>query len=130
MFKQHSLIAISVAAWLLLAATAQALTIKPYTAVDFAATQSTGAAVALHMHADWCPTCKAQAKVLGTLTKDPALDKVTLFVADYDKEKELRLRYRIQRQSTILVFKGTTEVLRDSGAVLPETIKEVLSSAL
>jgi len=42
---------------------ALALDIQPYTAETLAAKQQAGAAVALHFHADWCPTCRAQEKV-------------------------------------------------------------------
>ena len=53
------------AALLASATAAQALDIKPYTATALAAAQQAGKPVALHFHADWCPTCKAQAKSLA-----------------------------------------------------------------
>lgn len=46
------------------AVSAGALEIKPYTASEFAEAQQAGKPVALHFHADWCPTCLAQQKVI------------------------------------------------------------------
>ena len=50
---------------MLFAASAFALEIKPYSADTFAQIQKSGAGVALHFHADWCPTCRAQEKVFN-----------------------------------------------------------------
>ncbi len=40
----------------------QALTVSPYSAEALAAAQQAGKPVAVHFHADWCPTCKQQEK--------------------------------------------------------------------
>jgi len=115
---------------LLLTSAAQALTIKPFTSAEFAAAQSAGSAVALHFHADWCPTCKAQSTAFNSLKADPALDKVTLLVADYDKEKTLKKQMNVRVQSVVIVFKGKAEVARDGGTTDPAKLKALLSSAL
>lgn len=115
---------------LLITGAAQALTIKPFTSADLAAAQNAGAAVAVHFRADWCPTCKAQDQAFNTLKADPALDKVTLLLADYDQEKALKKQMKVRMQSTVVVFKGRTEVARDGGSTDPAKLKAVLSSAL
>jgi thioredoxin 1 len=60
---------------------------------------------AVVFHADWCPTCRAQAPVLKELTQSPELMVVTLFIANFDTEKVLERSLWISKQSTIVVFK-------------------------
>lgn len=121
----------AVAAVVLLAAgAAQALTIKPFTAAELASAQKAGSSVALHFHADWCPTCRAQDKALETLKNDPALKNVTLLQADYDQEKALKKELNIRTQSTFVVFKGKTEVARSAGITDADKIKSTLATGL
>jgi thioredoxin 1 len=112
------------------AASSFALDIKPYAADQLAAAQATGKPVAVHFHADWCPTCVAQSKSINTLKADPALKSVTLLVADYDKEKELRKSMKVRAQSTFVVFKGKDEVGRIAGETDATKIKSGLAKAL
>ncbi|HOY03662.1 MAG TPA: thioredoxin family protein, partial [Zoogloea sp.] len=58
----------------LAASAASALDIQPYSAQALAAAQKAGKPVALHFHADWCPTCRAQEKVFNRLKADTSLD--------------------------------------------------------
>ena len=118
------------AALLLATGAAQALTLKPFTAADFAAAQKAGSPVAVHFHATWCPTCRAQDKALDALKSDPALKDVTVFKADYDQEKALKKDMNIRTQSTFVVFKGSTEVARSAGMTDTEKIKATLAAAL
>ena len=105
--SRTSLVSVA-AAFLFAASTAQALTIKPFTAADFAAAQAAGGQVAVQFHADWCPTCRAQGTALETLKNDPALKNVTLLQANYDTEKALKQDMKIRTQSTFVVFRGKT----------------------
>ena len=51
------------------ASLAFALDIQPYAAETLAAKQKAGEAVALHFHADWCPTCRACGSVPSTASR-------------------------------------------------------------
>ena len=130
MFSRRTLGFVLASALLCLSAGAQALTVKPFSADELAAAQNAGASVALHFHADWCPTCKAQDKAFNTLKADPALANVTLLVVNYDKEKELRKRMNVRVQSTVVVFKGKTEVARSGGDTDPAKLKATLIQGL
>jgi thioredoxin 1 len=118
------------AAALMAAGAAHALTIKPFTAADLAAAQSAGAPVAVHFYADWCPTCKTQAKVFDALKADPDLDKLTLLVADFDKEVELKKAWSVRAQSVLVVFKGKTEVARNNGDTDAGKLKATLAASV
>lgn len=111
------------------AALAHALDIKPYTAAALADAQKADGPVALHFHADWCPTCKAQDRVLQTLKAEPGLD-LTVLVADYDTEKALKRRFNIRSQSTFVVLRGQQERGRVVGDTTAAGIRAVLKTAL
>ena len=130
MFKRAALLSIASASLLFLASAANALTIKPYSEADFAAAQAAGKPVALHFTATWCPTCKAQDKSLAALAADPVLKDVTVLAADYDKTKSLQKQMNVKSQSTFVVFKGKTEVARNSGATDAPEIKTLLAKSL
>lgn len=111
------------------AALAHALDIKPYTADALAAAQKSDQPVALHFHADWCPTCRAQAKALQGLKSEKGLD-ITVLVVDYDTEKDLKRRFKVNAQSTLIVLRGQQEWARLVGDTSPAGIRTALQSAL
>ncbi len=115
---------------LLAAATAtQALEIKPYTGAALSDAQKAGKPVALHFHADWCPTCKAQEKSLAALKAESGLD-VLLLVANYDTEKALKSRFKVRSQSTLVVLHGDQERARLVGDTSADAIRTALKSGL
>lgn len=111
------------------AAMAHALEIQPYSAIALAEAQKADKPVALHFHADWCPTCRAQEKVLQSLKSEQGLN-LTVLVANYDTEKELKRRFKANAQSTLVVLKGAKEVARLVGDTSPDGIRNALKSAL
>lgn len=111
------------------ASAASALEIKAYSPESLAAAQAAGKPVALHFHADWCPTCRAQEAVFNALETDPAFG-MTLLVADYDKERELKRKLGVRFQSTLIVYRGKKETARVVGETAAEKLKAALRSAL
>lgn len=129
--KLQKLAPLALAVALLLAAgLARALDIAPYSAAALQQAQAAGTPVALHFHADWCPTCKAQADAFRTLSTDPQLKPVMLLVADYDKERDLKKTLGVRSQSVLIVFKGAKETARSGGETRPEKLKAALATAL
>lgn len=110
---------------LLFNVSAFALEIKPYSADTFSQLQKSGAKVALHFHAEWCPTCKAQEKVFNSWKGDTSVPG-TLLVVDYDKERELKSKLNVRTQSTLIVFKGDKEVARLAGKTDEKSLKDAL----
>ena len=109
-------------------ATAFALDIKPYTAQALSAEQQAGKPVTLHFHADWCPTCRAQDKVLQQWKGDASVPG-TLLVVDYDKEKELKKQLGVRAQSTLIAYLGSVEKARLAGETDTEKLRTALLSA-
>ena len=111
------------------AALAHALEVKPYSEAALAAAQNADQPVAMHFHADWCPTCRAQDKAIQSLKAEPGLD-LTLLVADYDTEKALKRRFKVNAQSTLVVLHGQKERARLVGDTTTAAIRTALKTAL
>ncbi|AXS79307.1 thioredoxin family protein [Dechloromonas sp. HYN0024] len=105
-----------------------ALDIQPYSAEALSTRQKAGESVALHFHADWCPTCRAQEKVFKGWQGDAAVAG-TLLVVNYDKERELKRQLGVRTQSTLIVYKGSKETGRLAGDTDPIALRSVLGSA-
>ena len=95
----------------------QAAALKPakwtaYSKAAFAAAQAQGRTILVDVHADWCPTCKAQAPILDEIRRDARSANTIFFRVDFDKDKAFLKEHRIPRQSTVLLFKGKKEVER------------------
>ncbi|MDH5205108.1 MAG: thioredoxin family protein, partial [Hylemonella sp.] len=105
------------------------LDIQPYSADALSAAQQAGQPVALHFHADWCPTCRAQTKVFQQFSADKVLD-MTLLVVNYDKERELKRQLGVRTQSTLIVYRGAKETARLAGDTDADALRAALQSAL
>lgn len=119
----------STAALAVAALHAQALELRPFSNEALAQAQAKNQPVAVHFHADWCPTCRAQEKVLQSLQSDKALD-LTVLVANYDTEKELKKHMKVRAQSTLVVLRGGKETARVVGDTDAGALRQALQSAL
>lgn len=86
--------------------------------------------VVVHVHASWCPVCRAQQKILDELLPKPEYAQLTVFKADFDTEKALLRKYKVRNQSTFLVFKNGKEVDRSTGDTDQASISKLLKEAL
>jgi thiol-disulfide isomerase/thioredoxin len=102
----------------------------PFNQAQFDSMRAAGKPVAVVFHADWCPTCRAQAPVLKDLLQTPALKPLTLYVADFDTEKALKHSFGVTQQSTIIVFKDGKEVARSTGDTQRDNLAALLRRAI
>lgn len=115
---------------LVVAATlSHALQVKPYTAAALAEAEKADQPVALHFHADWCPTCRAQDKVVQALKAEKGLD-LTILTVNYDTEKDLKRRFKVNSQSSLVVLRGQKETARLVGDTTMDGIRGALKTAL
>jgi thioredoxin 1 len=102
----------------------------PFNQAQFDAARAAGEPVAVVFHADWCPTCRAQAPVLKGLAQSPELKSVTLYIANFDTEKSLKKSLGVTQQSTIVVFKSGKESARSTGDTQKDSLAALLRHAV
>jgi len=112
----------------LLAASAAAA--SPFDTKAFEAAQAAGGPVLVEVHADWCPVCTRQKPIIRDLLSKPAFKGYSTFIVDFDSQKDVLKRLGVQRQSTLIVFKGSRELGRSTGVTDPAQIAALLEKAL
>jgi thioredoxin 1 len=111
-------------------ATASSAVEIPFNQLQFDSMLAAGKPVAVVFHADWCPTCRAQAPVLKELAQTPQFKTVTLYVANFDTEKALKKSLGVTVQSTIVVFKDGKESARSTGDTQQASLTALLRHAI
>lgn len=101
-----------------------------YTAAGLEAAQKAGKSILVEVHAPWCPVCKAQSPILSKLEADPRFANLAVFKVDFDSQKDALKALGVQKQSTLIVFKGAAEKGRSTGATDPLSIEELLEKSL
>jgi thioredoxin 1 len=103
---------------------------RPFERAAFEAAQKSGKPVLLSVHADWCTTCRAQEPIIASLLSQPKYAGFASFRVDFDKQKDVRRQFRVQHQSTLIVFKDGKEVARSIAVTDPAGIEKQLAQAL
>ena len=103
---------------------------QPFEQAPFDAARKAGKPVLVMVYADWCPTCRRQDPVVEALLKTPEFAKVALFRVDFDMQDDVLAAFKVQRQSTLIVFKGEREVARSTGDTKHESIAAMLRKGL
>jgi len=102
----------------------------PFNQAQFDAARAAGTPVAVVFHADWCPTCRAQAPVLKGLTQTPEFKSLTLYIANFDTENALKKSLGVTKQSTIVVFRNGREAARSTGDTQQDNLAALLRHAI
>ena len=102
----------------------------PFSAEAFKAAQEQGGPILVEIHADWCPTCKAQNPILDKLTAAPKFKELKIFRVDFDAMKPVVRQFGAQMQSTLIVFKGAREQGRSVGDTKEASIAALLDKSL
>lgn len=102
----------------------------PFSAASFEAAQKSGKPILIEVSAPWCPICKTQKPILAKLAGEPRFKDLQIFDIDFDSQKELLRRLNVRMQSTLIAYKGETEVGRSVGETQPEWIEGLLEKTL
>jgi thioredoxin 1 len=130
MLSRRSILIAAVVATVTALTPALAASPQPFDAKLFADAQKTGKPILIAIHATWCPTCKAQAPILGELTTDPKFKNLVYLIIDFDSQKDLVKRFGARMQSTLIAFKGDKEEGRSVGDTNPKSIAALLNKTL
>jgi len=102
----------------------------PFNQSQFDSMIAAGKPVAVVFHADWCPTCRAQAPLLKELSQTPELKGLTLLVANFDTEKALKKSLGVTQQSPVVVVKDGKESARSTGDTQQASLAALLRRAI
>jgi thioredoxin 1 len=130
MLSRRSVLFATVAASAALIAPAFATETKTFDPESFAAAQKAGKPIFVAVHASWCPTCKAQKPILSELMADPKFKNLVYFIIDFDSQKDAVKYFNVRTQSTLIAFKGTTEIGRSAGDTQRASIATLLNKTL
>jgi thioredoxin len=98
---------------------------QPFDANAFKAAQSAGKTILVDVTAPWCPTCREQRPIVQTVERErPSL---VVYEVDFDTAKDVLRRFHVQYQSTLIVFKGMTEIGRSTGETDPASIRALVA---
>ena len=75
---------------------------------------SQGKTVIVHIHADWCGTCKAQDVQINAAMNAAEFKDVTFLEVDYDGQRKSVTFFKAKIQSTIIIFKNGKEIDRSA----------------
>jgi thioredoxin 1 len=103
---------------------------KPFDQSAFDAAQAAGKPILVEVSAPWCPICKAQAPILARLRSDPRFKELVSFDIDFDSQKDLLRKFNVQKQSTLIVFKGKQETGRSTGDTNAGSIEALLGKSI
>ena len=123
-------LASAVVALTLSAGAALAFEEKPFAMDAFKAAQSAGKPILVDAYASWCPVCRAQQTVFKDLKTNPKYDSVVLFKVDYDNQRDALDTFNVQKQSTLIAFKGEKETGRTVGDTKAASIEKLIGTTL
>ncbi|NCN11075.1 MAG: redoxin domain-containing protein [Leptospira sp.] len=103
---------------------------EEYTKEKFSTSQKNNERILLHFHAEWCPTCKSQAKALDSLELEGKLKGIKIYRVDFDKEDEFKSSLKVSDQSTFVAFYGGPETGRIIGITSKDDINQFITQKL
>jgi thioredoxin 1 len=103
---------------------------QKFTPAAFEQFQKMGKPILIEVHADWCPTCKAQKPAIKDITAADKFKDLTVFEVDFDAQKDVVKSFNAQTQSTLISFKGATEKARSVGDTKTSSITKLIEAGL
>ena len=100
---------------------------QPFDAKAFQSAQAAEKVILVDVTAPWCPTCRQQRPIVEQIEREKP-DLVVL-EADFDTAKDVLKQFRVQYQSTLIVFRGSKEVARSTGETDPSLIRALIAKA-
>lgn len=100
---------------------------QPFDAKAFQSAQAAQKAILVDVAASWCPTCRQQRPTVQQIEKEKP--DLVVYEVDFDKAKDVLKQFRVQYQSTLIVFRGNKEVARSTGETDPALIRGLIAKA-
>jgi thioredoxin 1 len=101
---------------------------QPFDPTAFKQAQTAGKTILIDVTAAWCPTCRQQKPIIQAIEKEnPSL---VVYEVDFDTAKDVLKQFGVRYQSTLIVFKGATEVGRSTGDTDPAGLRALVAKGL
>jgi len=114
----------------LVATAAPAAPVKPFSFAALKAAQAAGQPILVDVYAPWCPTCRAQAPTIDALATNPATKQLVILRVDFDHQDTEKAYLHVNKQSTLIAYKGSKEIGRSLGITDPNQINALAISTL
>jgi len=85
--------------------------------------------VLVDFKADWCGPCKTMIPILKEVKKQ-LKDQVAIIKIDVDKNPTVAAKYQIRGVPTLMIFKESNQVWKQSGVVQANQLIEIINSFL
>ena len=92
---------------------------------SFEQAQAAGKTILVDVTASWCPTCRQQRPIVEQIEKEKP--NLVVYEVDFDTAKDTLKRFRVQHQSTLIVFRGAEEIGRSTGDTDPARIRALVA---
>ncbi len=126
MFRPLTTCAMLAVAAVSFAAPAAAAERQPFTPAALAAAQASGRPILVDVKAWWCPVCASQGRTIKETTAAPQYNNLLILSINYDKQKADWKALGVQKQSTLIGYRGGHEV----GRVVYMTNKAAINALL
>ena len=83
--------------------------------------------VLVDFKADWCGPCKMMTPILKEVKKK-LKDSVAIIKIDVDKNPAVAAKYQIKGVPTLMIFKESKQVWKQSGVVQANQLIEIINS--
>ena len=103
---------------------------KFYTQQEFDTLNAEGKTIVIHVHAEWCGTCKAQDVQVNAAMNSPEFKEVVFFEVNFDSQRKAVKFFNSKVQSVLIIFKQGKEVDRTVAIRDPGALQAFLQQAL
>lgn len=83
--------------------------------------------VLIDFFAEWCGPCKMMSPILQDVKKELG-DAISIIKIDVDKNQRLAAKYQVRGVPTLMIFKNSKQLWRQSGLLQKDEIIKIVSS--
>ncbi len=129
-FHQSARLLCALALIFLLPATSASAAGKLFNQQEFDTLLADGKTVVVHIHAEWCGTCKAQDVQVNAAMNSPDFAQIAFLEVNFDVQRKAVKSLGAKVQSTLIIFRGGREIDRTVAARDPAELQAFLKQAL
>ncbi len=103
---------------------------KNFDRAAFAAAQAEGRPILVDVKAWWCPVCASQSSTIKKAVTAAEYAKLIVFNVNYDKQKDVLKSFAVNKQATLIAFRGKRQTGRLDFVTDKVQINNLLASTL